>query len=92
MTALAGKPPVVHFMNHIMEYSFYWVIGLYDYYMYVGDTPFLRRMIPTAKRIIEFTRTRKSESGLIEGKEGDWVFVDWANLDNRGEVAAEQII
>ena len=92
MTALAGKPPVVHFMNHIMEYSFYWVIGLYDYYMYVGDTPFLRRMIPTAKSIIEFTRTRKSESGLIEGKEGDWVFVDWANLDNRGEVAAEQII
>lgn len=29
---------------------------------------------------------------MIEGKEGDWVFVDWANIDNRGEVAAEQII
>ncbi len=92
ITALAGKPPVVHFMNHIMEYSFYWIIGLYDFYMYAGDENYLRRMIPTARRIIEFARTRKTESGMIEGKEGDWVFVDWANIDNRGEVAAEQII
>lgn len=79
-------------MNHIMEYSFYWIIGLYDFYMYAGDENYLRRMIPTARRIIEFARTRKTESGMIEGKEGDWVFVDWANIDNRGEVAAEQII
>lgn len=92
MVALAGKPPVVHFMNHIMEYSFYWIIGLYDYYMYTGDAAFINRMLPTAKRIIEFSHTRKSEDGLLEGKEGDWVFVDWANLDNRGEVSAENII
>ena len=92
MIALAGKPPVLHFMNQIMEYSFYWIIGLYDYYMYTGDLFFLRRMLPTAKRIIEFSHTRKTAGGLLEGKEGDWVFVDWANLDNRGEVSAENII
>ncbi|MDR3317876.1 MAG: hypothetical protein LBS99_00370 [Clostridiales bacterium] len=93
ITALAGKPPVKTYMNHIMEYSFYWIIGLYDYYMYTGDERFIRRVFGTALEIADFTEnTRKNAGGLIEGKNGDWVFVDWANLDNRGEVAVEQII
>jgi hypothetical protein len=28
----------------------------------------------------------------MEGLPGDWVFVDWARLDNRGEVSVEQIL
>ncbi|MDR1093133.1 MAG: hypothetical protein LBL66_03200 [Clostridiales bacterium] len=93
ITALAGKPPVTTYMNHIMEYSFYWIVGLWDYYMYAGDSEFVRRMLPTALEIVGFTeRTRRNASGFIEGRDGDWVFVDWGDLDNSGEVSVEQIV
>ena len=92
LAALAGKPPMPHFLNHIMEYSFYWIIAVYEHSRYAGDAEFVREMFPAVKRIIEFAHTRRTESGMLEGREGDWIFVDWADLDNRGEVAAEQLI
>lgn len=90
--ALAGKRPVDTFINHIMDYSFLWIIALWDYYIYIGDLAFLARMLPMAKEIVSFSLTRQNPSGLLEGKPCDWVFLDWANLDNRGEVSAEQIL
>ena len=92
MLALPNRNPQKTFINHIMDYSFYWIISLYDYYMYVGDRDFLERLYPIAESILEFTKTRIDKNGLLQGKPCDWVFIDWANLDNRGEVCAEQMI
>ncbi len=92
MIALAGKKPVSTFINHIMDYSFLWIISLWDYYQYIGDVRFLERMLPIAEAHIQFAMTRRNADGLLEGDPCDWVFLDWAHLDNRGEVAAEQIL
>lgn len=90
--ALFGKPPVNTHINTIMDYSFYWVMGVYDYYFYTGDSEFLEAMYGRVKQILNFCIDRSNENGLMEGKSGDWVFVDWANLDNSGEVAFEQML
>lgn len=92
MIALFGKPPVATHINHIMDYSFYWVLAFYDYYLYTGDLDFVRYNFDKILAIIDFCRNRTNANGLMEGLPGDWVFVDWADLDNRGEVAFEQIL
>ena len=88
---VAGKSPVKIFMNHIMDYSLLWVISLWDIYRYTGDIRFLRQNYGMMEEILAFTATRLTENGFLRGIGGDWVFVDWAELDNRGEVCAEQI-
>lgn len=89
---LVNREPQKTFINHIMDYSFYWIISLFDYYMYVGKKDVLEKLYPIAESIMAFTQTRKDENGLLVGKSGDWIFIDWANVDNRGEVCAEQLI
>ncbi|MBS1656383.1 MAG: alpha-rhamnosidase, partial [Bacteroidetes bacterium] len=37
MYALRGKDPVTSHINTIMDYTFYWFLGIYDYYLYSGD-------------------------------------------------------
>src|SRR5690606_31302176 len=32
--ALRGKDPVTSHVNTIMDYTFYWFLGIYDYYLY----------------------------------------------------------
>ena len=34
MHALRGKDPVTGHINTIMDYTFYWFLGIYDYYLY----------------------------------------------------------
>jgi alpha-L-rhamnosidase len=38
--ALRGKDPVTSHINTIMDYTFYWFMGIYDYYQYTGDKSF----------------------------------------------------
>lgn len=35
---------------------------------------------------------RRDKNGLMDSRPEDWVFVDWAQLDNSGEVCFEQIL
>lgn len=91
-SALPNREPQATFLNHIMDYSLYWIISLSDYYYYVGDDEFLKKAYAVAKSIMAFTESRKNSQGFLEGRPEDWVFIDWAPLDNRGAVSAEQII
>ena len=92
MIALFGKPPVRTYPNHIMDYSFYWIMGLYDYYVYTGDLKFVASQMDHLLEMMEFCIARTNENGLMNGREEDWVFVDWADLDNTGEVCFEQML
>ncbi len=89
---LVGRPPFTAHINHIMDYTFFWVIGLYDHYLYTGDTAFLREMYPRLQEVLAFCRGRANEDGLLEGRPEDWVFIDWADIDNAGIVSTEQIL
>ncbi len=91
---LRGKDPVTSHTNTIMDYTFFWFIGIHDYYLYTGDRAFLRQIYPRMRSMMEYVLGRTNADGMVEGMEGDWVFVDWADgyLDKRGELAIEQVL
>ncbi|KAB8137854.1 Bacterial alpha-L-rhamnosidase [Gracilibacillus oryzae] len=92
LTALRGKDPVVMHINTILDYSLYWFIGIYDYYMYSGDLEFVKSQYDRMISLMDFCLARRNENSMMEGIENDWVFVDWADIDNRGEVSTIQIL
>ncbi|MBW8684622.1 alpha-L-rhamnosidase-related protein [Chitinophaga rhizophila] len=93
MLALRGKDPVTSHTNTIMDYTFYWFLGIYDYYLYTGDASFIRQFYPRMQTLMEYCLGRRNKDGLMEGMPGDWIFIDWADgLSKKGEVSFEQLL
>jgi alpha-L-rhamnosidase len=91
--ALRGKDPVTSHINTIMDYTFYWFMGIYDYYEYTGDKSFIKQMYPRMQSMMSYCLQRRDKNGLMEGLPGDWVFIDWADkLSKKGEVSFEQLL
>ncbi|WP_257668584.1 alpha-L-rhamnosidase-related protein [Parapedobacter tibetensis] len=91
--ALRGKDPVSSHINTIMDYTFYWFLGIYDYYMYTGDRAFVETFYPRMQSLMDFCLARRNERGFLEGLPGDWIFIDWADgLSKQGEVSFEQLL
>lgn len=94
MYLLRGKDPVTSHINTIMDYTFYWFLGVYDYYMYTGDSEFIAQMYPKMQSMMEYVLGRRNNRGLVEGLAGDWIFIDWADgyMEKKGEVSFEQLL
>lgn len=93
LLAQRGKDPVSSHINTIMDYTFYWFLGIYDYYTYTGDKAFLQQLYPRMQSLMEYCLGRRNKDGLMEGLAGDWVFIDWADgLSKKGEVSFEQLL
>ncbi|MFC5405977.1 alpha-rhamnosidase [Cohnella soli] len=92
LIALRGKEPVGTHINTIMDFTFYWFLSLRDYYLYTGDLAFIEANYGKMLSLMEFCLNRRNEEGMMEGRPEDWVFIDWAPMDLRGEVNAEQIL
>lgn len=90
--ALRGKDPVEQHINTILDYSLYWIISLKNYYMSFGDLKFVELMFDKAKTLLDYCESKVDENGFLIGKEGDWVFVDWSEIDKEGAVCAEQML
>jgi SSS family transporter len=91
--ALRGKDPVTSHINTIMDYSFYWFLGIYDYYWYTGDASFIRLCYPRMVSLMSFIRSQRNKNGWLEGQPGDWLFIDWADgLTKKGELSFEQLL
>ena len=92
--ALRGKDPVRQHINTILDYTFYWFNSVYDYYLYTGDSQFLRRIYPRMQSLMTWVEGRLNSRGMVEGKKGDWVFVDWSprEMSKSGELAFEQMV
>jgi len=93
MAALRGKDPVTGHINTIMDYTFYWFLGIYDYYLYTGDKTFIRQFYPRMQSMMDYVLGRRNKDGLLQGLPGDWIFIDWAaGLSKQGEVSFEQLL
>lgn len=93
LLALRGKDPVTAHINTIMDYTFYWFLGIYDYYQYTGDTTFIKQFYPRMQSLMEYCLSRRNENGMMQGLTGDWIFIDWAEgLSKKGEVSFEQLL
>lgn len=91
---LRGKDPVTCHLNTILDYTFFWFLSIYDYYMYTGDKQFVAQIYPRMQSLMEYVLERRNGNGMVEGLNGDWVFVDWsdAKLDKNGELSFEQVL
>lgn len=93
LLAQRGKDPVTSHINTIMDYSFYWFLGIYDYYQYSGDRKFVQDIYPRMKSLMDYILNRRNKDGLLEWMPGDWIFIDWADkLSKDGEVSFEQLL
>jgi hypothetical protein len=93
MYALRGKDPVTGHINTIMDYTFYWFLGIYDYYLYTGDKTFIQQNYGRMQSLMDYVLGRRNKNGLLEGLPGDWIFIDWAaGLSKKGEVSFEQLL
>lgn len=92
--ALCGKEPVYEHINTIADYSLFWIIGLYEYYLFYKDDEFIKFIYPKAVSLLDFCRKRVNGEGFIKRVPGDWIFIDWANIDKSGEscISAEQML
>lgn len=91
---LRGKDPVTAHINTIMDYTFYWFNGIYDYYLYSGDKAFVKEMYPKMKTLMDYCLGRTNKDGMAEGQPDDWIFVDWVDfpMHKRGVMCFEQIL
>jgi hypothetical protein len=92
LVALRGKEPVEAHINGIMDYSFYWFLSLFDYYLYTGKSEFVRQNYSKMLSLMDFCLKRRNKNSMLEGYPEDWIFIDWADMDKRGEVSTEQIL
>ena len=91
--ALRGKDPVTSHINTIMDYTSYWFMGVYDYYLYTGDADFIKQIYPRMQSMMDYVLGRRNANGFLEGLPGDWIFIDWAaGLSKQGEVSFEQLL
>ena len=91
LSMLPKAYPVQH-VNTINDYSMYTIISAWEYYETFGDVDFIRFIWPRLSNLYDFIDTRLSEEGLVIQQPGDWIFIDWAEMDKEGPIAAEQIL
>ncbi|WP_122645414.1 family 78 glycoside hydrolase catalytic domain [Enterococcus mediterraneensis] len=92
MLALRGQNEIKQHMNTIVDYSILWVIAVENHYMMTGDTTFLEQIYPKMETMMRYLSQQTDEHGFIYGREKDWIFIDWSEMDKEGTLAAEQIL
>lgn len=90
--ALGGKLPFRRHLNEIMDYTFFWIISIYEHYMTYGDMDFLKLIYTQMEAVMSYCLGRVDADGFMRKREGDWIFIDWAPMDVQGALCGEQIL
>lgn len=86
MMAAPGDFSVASFTN-IPDFCLYWMLAIGAYLDYVGDTAMVDELYPSVLKAVAWFEQYLSPEGLLS-EVPHWVFVDWAELDKRGQVTA----
>ncbi|MGN1095470.1 MAG: hypothetical protein ACI4QR_03685, partial [Eubacteriales bacterium] len=93
LNILHGAEPMNMHVNTIPDYTFYWIISIWEYYLYTGDAEFVRSFYRKIDSTMKFIEKRLGADGMYEKRRGDWVFVDWSSFDkDAGPMCAEQML
>lgn len=92
LLALRGNDPMVTHINTIVDYSLFWILGVKEHLDTFADTAFVRFIYPKMCSLMEFCETQLDEHGFLTGRDGDWIFTDWADFDKEGALCAEQML
>ena len=90
--AVRGNTHIDQHLNTIVDYSMLWLISLWNEYVNYGDAAFLKEMLPKAKSMMELLLAQTDEKGFLYGRDRDWIYIDWAEMDKEGTISAEQIL
>jgi hypothetical protein len=80
-----------HWQSAIPDYSLWWVMALWNHYAYTGEERWIHTYYPTALQIIQAHLPYVNAHGLVE-RMPYWPFIDWADVDRRGECTAYNAI
>jgi hypothetical protein len=89
---LRGRDPVETHINRIMDYSYYWFISIYNYYLYTGDKEFVQSIYPRMLTLMDYCLEKVNEHGFVDERGNGWLFLDWAPIDKTGEISAFQLL
>ena len=92
ITALLGRPEYTCHINTINDYSAFLIIAVWDYYFATGDKTFVESVWHKVKALCDFIVGRLDENGYVVRRKGDWIFIDWGDVDKSGTLCAEQLL
>ena len=92
ITALIPKETPVRHVNTINDYTMYMLISVWEYYHSFGDKAFVEFMWDRIMALYTFLVNRLDENGFVVQRTGDWIFIDWSDIDKDGPLCAEQIL
>lgn len=72
---------------NIPDFSLYWIQILDSVVLFTGDTALAAELYPAVVKAIAWFERHLDRDGLL-AELPHWVFVDWAELDKRGQVTA----
>ena len=74
-------------ITNIPDFCLYWVMMIDDVILYTGDRGIARELFPSVVRVLRWFERHLDHEDLLADLP-HWVFVDWAELDKRGQVTA----
>jgi len=77
--------------NPIPAFSLYWVMSLWDYYLFSGDSAFVSEMFPKVQKLLEWFEAHEDEYNLLSDLP-HWNFIDWTNTNLKGTVTAHNCL
>lgn len=92
ITALLGRPEYHCHINTINDYSAFLIIAVWEYFFSTGDRKFVESIWDKVKSLCGFVISRLDENGYVVRRKGDWIFIDWGDVDKSGTLCAEQIL
>ena len=73
-------------MGVIPGFCLIWILSLYDFYFYSGDKEPMQKLYANLKKLLQAFKDSLSERGFTTLEH--WQFIDWAEIDTKGENAA----
>ena len=73
--------------NILPDFTCIWIISLWEYYLHSGDRALLEELFPGVLKALAWFEQFADEAGVVSDVP-HWVFIDWADVDKRGAVAA----
>ncbi|HUR12447.1 MAG TPA: alpha-L-rhamnosidase C-terminal domain-containing protein [Flavitalea sp.] len=64
--------------QYIPTFSLWYIGMLHDYWMYGGDTSFLKNKLAGTREVLNYFRQYQSDDGSVR-QVPNWVFTDWVN-------------
>jgi hypothetical protein len=86
LSNITNAPPLPN-MTPLADYSLWWVIGLWNHYLYTGESYWIRAYYPHVREILNAFLAHLDEHDLVADLPQK-IIIDWADVDRRGACAA----